>query len=403
MSRQSSQRTGPRLSSNATRTIVARALGGFAVLLLLQATGSILNQLALTDLWWKIVFLGGTLLSIVALCALSVRGRGTFVPATALAGLTLVGLAFWPTSVTLAGNVDVGAPWPWAFVTLATACCCYVFGTLAGTAYAVLIGSVFTLVRLSPSGGGASLLNALEDTAYATVVGLIVVVALGVMRQAASKVDDSAEHLIRQYGLAADELAVSNERLRMDGILHDLVMTSLITAAQSESPLERQASASLAAEAMEQLHAAPSAAGADSQPVSAHDISTRIRFLSRSMNSVPAVAVSLRSGPEVLIPSPVANALLRSAGEALRNSVEHSRASRRWVVVNARETNGAVHVEVTISDNGVGFDPSLVSDRRLGIAVSIVGRAESVGARASVSSAPQRGTVVELGWSGRHE
>ena len=49
-----------------------------------------------------------------------------------------------------------------------------------------------------------------------------------------------------------------------------------------------------------------------------------------------------------------------------------------------------------ISDQGAGFDPGAVAGDRHGITESIVGRMESNGGAATVSSTPGEGTEVHL-------
>ena len=55
---------------------------------------------------------------------------------------------------------------------------------------------------------------------------------------------------------------------------------------------------------------------------------------------------------------------------------------------------------MSIKDNGVGFRPEFVSDRRLGIRVSIVGRMRAVGGTAEIHSSTGSGTDIRLSWTG---
>jgi len=81
--------------------------------------------------------------------------------------------------------------------------------------------------------------------------------------------------------------------------------------------------------------------------------------------------------------------LVGATQEALANVAKH--AGVQQAVVRVASTDGGV--EVTVRDHGRGFD----LDRPVGgfgIAESIVGRMRDVGGRATVWSAPDRGTRV---------
>jgi phage shock protein PspC (stress-responsive transcriptional regulator)/two-component sensor histidine kinase len=85
-------------------------------------------------------------------------------------------------------------------------------------------------------------------------------------------------------------------------------------------------------------------------------------------------------------------ATIAATGEALTNAARHSGADR--VSVYSEVSHGAT--DVWISDQGAGFDPEAVAGDRHGITESIVGRMESNGGAATVSSAPGEGTEVHL-------
>jgi signal transduction histidine kinase len=85
--------------------------------------------------------------------------------------------------------------------------------------------------------------------------------------------------------------------------------------------------------------------------------------------------------------------LFRIAQEALSNALKHAQASR--IDVNVDLENHPVRLQ--IRDDGVGFDPasSLVRARHLGL-TSMEERANEVGARFELSSAPGRGTTITV-------
>ncbi len=85
-------------------------------------------------------------------------------------------------------------------------------------------------------------------------------------------------------------------------------------------------------------------------------------------------------------------ALVLAAGEAMRNSALHSGVEEVDVYAEA----SAERVTVFVRDRGAGFDPAEVSPGRRGISGSIVDRMERAGGAAVVTSAPGKGTEIEL-------
>jgi PAS domain S-box-containing protein len=97
------------------------------------------------------------------------------------------------------------------------------------------------------------------------------------------------------------------------------------------------------------------------------------------------------------VPADVALCLYRAVQQALRNVATHSNASRAWVML-ARIGN---RLELTISDNGRGFEPEAARACGLGL-LSIEERAHLVNGRFKVTSRPGGGArltiSVPIGW-----
>jgi signal transduction histidine kinase len=93
------------------------------------------------------------------------------------------------------------------------------------------------------------------------------------------------------------------------------------------------------------------------------------------------------------VASTVEMELYRIVQEALNNAVRHARAESITVGVDAAD--GVV--TITVRDDGVGFDPAAraIRERRLGL-TSMRERAESLGGKFTVETAPRAGTTVRV-------
>ena len=107
-------------------------------------------------------------------------------------------------------------------------------------------------------------------------------------------------------------------------------------------------------------------------------------------------------GAAVVVPARVTTAIANATREALSNVTEHAGTGEAWVRVRLTAPGGDTDVpgrlEVTVRDQGAGFDPDLVDPNRLGLRRSIAERTAECGGQAAVRSAPGRGTVVCMSW-----
>ncbi len=87
-----------------------------------------------------------------------------------------------------------------------------------------------------------------------------------------------------------------------------------------------------------------------------------------------------------------AETLLRMAQEALRNVEQHARATR--VVVKLKSA-GATHLELSIEDNGIGFDPRVHRPDHYGL-VGLREQADLIGAELIIDSQPGGGTKLTV-------
>ena len=102
------------------------------------------------------------------------------------------------------------------------------------------------------------------------------------------------------------------------------------------------------------------------------------------------ITLSERDVPEKL-PPVVMTALFRLLQESLSNVMKHARAKQVSVTLAGMERR----IELTVTDDGIGFDPGRMSDERK--AVGIVGMKERVrplGGTVTIDSGPDHGTTI---------
>lgn len=200
------------------------------------------------------------------------------------------------------------------------------------------------------------------------------------------------------------ELTLVGERARIAHELHDAVsqkLFSLRLTAQAAAALvdrdparakdELKQVAALAAEAADELRAVviemrPAALEEDGLVAA---LRSEVQVLGRAH---PARVEFVSCRPRAL-PAAQEEAVLRVAQEALHNALRHAAATAVTVRLEGR-AKGAV---LTVTDDGRGFDPSVVrrAGRHLGL-VSMRDRAGGVGGRLTVESEPGKGTVIEM-------
>lgn len=383
------------ISRSLVDTVLARALAAFALVFGAQALPQMLGQSAeLQPVWaWTlgVAVYGGFLAVGVA----SVVRRGVETASGFVAVVYLVALVTWPLAVRDPAEVQPLTPWLWYVCTVATATAVFAWSTWVATIYTVVTPVVFAVVRTTPSGGDAGLGRAISDGAYAALLGGAVVVLVTMLRQAASTVDDAQDTAVARYTGAVREHATELERVQVDAIVHDSVLTTFIQAARAYTPEERELATTMARNAVAHL-----ASAARSTPLDDGDV-----LLTELRDGLRAAIVDLGVEVDVTshgiechgVPSAAAEALTSAALQAVVNSAQHAGDGpdvRRSLRVSWREDVAVVEVV----DTGRGFDPDTAAEGRLGVRVSIRERLARAGGRATVDSAPGRGTRILLEW-----
>jgi hypothetical protein len=97
------------------------------------------------------------------------------------------------------------------------------------------------------------------DAMYAIILGVVVLIIVVMLRQAAESVDSAQEAALQRYDLAARQHATENERVKVDALVHDSVLTTLLSAAAADSPEEQDLAARMARDAVKRLDEAGAA------------------------------------------------------------------------------------------------------------------------------------------------
>ena len=107
------------------------------------------------------------------------------------------------------------------------------------------------------------------------------------------------------------------------------------------------------------------------------------------------VEVELSIQEELVLPAPIEETLFRIAMEALNNALKHANPTTVTVSLRKEEQREIPCIELSIIDDGLGFDPD-EKDGEGGVGlVSMKERIEKLGGELTVLSAPGEGTHVK--------
>ncbi len=392
---QSKQPRNP-ISRKQVENVFARSVAVFGLVFGAQTIPWLLGQLdEAYPLWLYAVVVGlfGTLVlvAITSFAKIWVKQvQGAF------AVLYLLALLTWPIAILPGVEVFDGIHWLNYLITVATAMAAIAFRPAIATAYLLLCATIYVVVRMTPLGGGAPpLLSVLEGT-YAILLGGIIIIIITMLRQAASGVDGAQATALDRYAHAVRQHATEVERVQVDSIVHDSVLTTLISAARAYTPQAMQLAATMATNTMGYLRDAAAASPDDGSTVRVSSVSDRVAETVASYSG--AFEFRARSVGTRSMPSQAAEAVYSAAAQAMVNSVRHAGDGdevTRWVAVRGVASGG---IEVIVGDTGQGFAFSDIPEERIGVRVSIVERLANAGGRAIIQSAPGEGTIITVRW-----
>ncbi len=216
------------------------------------------------------------------------------------------------------------------------------------------------------------------------------------------------ERTMEQLGEETRNAATLAERTRLAGEIHDSVQQGLsgailhldttMTHPSLSPPLHAQLDVvrNMLSYSREEVQQA--VWNLESPLLHNSTLAAALQKLVTFINSGPAtIEVSVPEKGATLEPA-IQHNLLRIAQEALTNAVKHSGASRIQLSLWTHDDA----VELTVSDNGRGFDPDLArSGKHFGLR-GIHSRAKAIQATLTISSRPGEGTTVGVRLSRTH-
>ena len=248
-----------------------------------------------------------------------------------------------------------------------------------GMAHASLAGSVSSY---GPETWGALV----EQAVFTLGVTMVSVIAVGAIRTSTDRLESTRADARRSVADAERGESRRLARVRWAASLHDDVLAVLSSVQAGQSPtVDDRGAASRALTTISTQDG--------SQRWTAAELADHIAHVVTRVSPGAVIASRASPGP---VPPQIAEAVLAATTEAVRNVVRHARTDGRCHI---SVTAGGGGIEVTISDDGVGFVAGHVPLGRLGLRVAVRDRLRAVGGTAEWASSPGAGTTVTLRWS----
>ena len=385
------------LSRRQVESLLSRAAAGFCVICFVQTAPIAYFQATHGHeqrQWTQLVAIL-LLVTLLATCAAAVLQRWVRLTAGSFAVVYLLAIASWPLANRTPLELTDGAHWLYYLLTVATALAAIALPARFATIYLFVASTVYAISGFLTNDGGTTREQALLEAVYSVMLGGAILVIIAMLRQASTTVDRAQAAAFDSYAEAVRQHATEVERVRVDAIVHDSVLTTLLSAARATTPEAQALAARMAANAIGYLREAALIAPDDGSMTS---IATVARGVAAAAGSA-GVPFDLRVDelPAHSIPVAAAEAVQSAATQAMLNSAQHAGQTRgRWVSIRA-VGSGLV---VEVGDTGAGFVLSDVPTERLGLRVSILERLHNAGGVAEIDAQPGEGTIVTIRWPG---
>lgn len=375
--------------------IAGRTVSAFGLVFGLQTILPALGQVHSVREPWGLcvvilVFAGLAVIPVLAAVEAYVR-----IAMGVLCVIFLLAIVSWP--LLALEPQSIGAkPWVWYLLSVFTAFAAVAFPLWLATAYTFITPIAYGIVRALPSGGKVSAETAGLDALYAIILGGVILVIIAMLRQAATAVDAAQSQALAKYANAVRQHATEVERVQVDAIVHDSVLTTLLSAASARTPDAEELAARMASDAIGHLHAAEASSPEDQSLVGLEQLSERIATAATAFSA--PFAMEVHDVEVHTLPVNAAEAVYSATVQAMVNSMQHAGAGDVRRTLTIRGGSPLATVLIIVADTGCGFDARAVPTERLGLRVSIKERLSKVGGHANIESSVNAGTTVTILW-----
>jgi len=373
--------------------LIGQAFAGASVLLTAESTLNFISQQPYLNrpLAWIVASLLWSTTIVYAFSFWFGSARFLYLKIHALYMFFLV--AVWPFILNSPVPTDGKFyPWIWWAVDTGWLAAALSFKLRWTVVYFFVLNFAMQLVFSLPVGGSHNTQRLITDFLFTLLTnGTAAVIAL-LLRSAAERTDAASAESIQSAIKQARLEAQVKVRERLDALVHDRVLTALISASRANTLVEAKAAGDLAKSALEKLSEVESSD--ESGTIYVSDLFQAIS--TAGVNLDPQLKSSVTQNTNWQLDKQIANAFTEATIQAVQNSILHAGANaQRELILKSSERD----LKIVIKDDGRGFRPSRIPKGRLGIRVSVISRVESVGGQVHISSEPGKGATIILEWS----
>ena len=375
--------------------LLGRVFSIAATLVGIQTVSNAVSEYAkypLNHLWFWLVLAALVVSHVVILYTVWVVGDGR-IGFAALTLSTVFAVVSWPLQLGDFRLEQGVQPWIWWSVGIAGISAVGGFNFYVAIFFILALPAAWFFLQISEFGAVSEPLVALQDASFAFLFVAVLAGFVYALRYESSKVDEANQ----KSNQAAIELAradaVHRERDRIDALVHDSVLTTLLVSANATDLEAEKEAERLAGAAIQKLINAHLASSAD-QSISVTSLFGALEVAIRRQSL--QITIDTEGASDEPVPSEVAAAVTESALQALANAIHHAGNGAKIEVLLRGSQKG---IKIVVKDNGRGFRPSRIPKDRLGLRLSIVGRVQSVGGRVFIDSKIGVGTNVIIEWS----
>ncbi|MDP5026494.1 MAG: hypothetical protein NWP32_05925 [Aquiluna sp.] len=308
-----------------------------------------------------------------------------------IAGASLIA---WPLMLSEMGSFEQGMkPWIWWTLGIGILSFGLFVNRWLGAIYLLGASIGWLLLTISQFGGDAHLVSGVQDAVYLFLFGGSVIGMINLVRWGAIRADQANSFAIESAIEQARIDAVERERQRLDALIHDRVLNTLLLSGKAETSAERKSAAKLAENAILSLQEALV------EPRSTPSVTPLGLFRAlrkAALQLLPVIEVRTMGGGSEEISAEKAQAITQATLQVIDNAARHSNATSYELLMDSPVTGA---IEIVVRDNGSGFRLDKLPKDRIGLRTSVIARMEAIGGYAKISSSGEAGTEIKLGWS----